>query len=70
MTDSAMNSDKALLGSKEVCKALDIDRSTLTRRIKRGLEPLPVGRVGTGFVFDRSSVEKILTQVGSADGAE
>jgi hypothetical protein len=44
-----------LIGSKTVCALLGIDRSTLTRRIKRGdIVPLAQldGRTGS-FVFDR-----------------
>ena len=47
-----------LIGSATVCELLNIDRSTLTRRIQRGtLKPLARLDGMGSFVFDRIDIE-------------
>lgn len=51
-----------LMVSSQVCELLGIDPSTLTRRVARGDQPQPVGKLAgkTGaFLFNRADVEAI-----------
>ena len=52
-----------LIGSREVCRILDINKSTLSRWVAAG-RIIPAGRLGEGrtcaFVFWRADVEKMV----------
>lgn len=62
-----------LIGSKEACRLLgDINRSTLTRWVADGrLTPATKLPGGNGaFLFDRSAVEKLATELDDGDNGQ
>lgn len=53
--------DSELIGSREACRLLDIDKSTLSRWVESGRLPLVQKMPGANgaFVFSRATVERI-----------
>lgn len=61
-TPRAKKAAPEIIGSRDACRILDINKSTLTRWVASG-RITPAGRIGKGvtsaFVFYRADVEKI-----------
>ena len=51
----------ALIGSAEICEALDVDRATLSRWVDRGIAKPALKRPGPNgaYLFDPSEVERL-----------